>query len=266
MALAKVALLGTATLNGSPTAVSITATPVPAASERPAFSLLAPDVQTLSVPSSGALAGLTLDVPGPAGTWPLEGVTYLVSATAGGVTNTFQVFLNDAVKKVDLSGELTFKSAPVESHPVTSVAGKTGAVTLAKSDVGLSNVDNTADTAKPISTAVQTALNGKAATDHEHAGEDITSGTVAYARLPVGTAASTVAAGNDSRLSNARTPTAHASSHASGGSDEITPAAIGAAATTHAHSFDVSDVTGLQAILNDYETRIAALEATAGGA
>lgn len=44
---------------------------------------------------------------------------------------------------------------------VTSVAGKTGAVTLAKADVGLNNVDNTADTAKPISTAMQTALDAK---------------------------------------------------------------------------------------------------------
>mgnify|MGYP000141012026 CR=1 FL=1 len=38
-------------------------------------------------------------------------------------------------------------------YPVTSVAGKTGAVTLAKGDVGLGNVDNTSDTNKPISTA-----------------------------------------------------------------------------------------------------------------
>lgn len=39
--------------------------------------------------------------------------------------------------------------------------------------------------------------------------------------LNVGTGAGTVAAGDDSRLSNARTPTAHASSHASGGADAV---------------------------------------------
>lgn len=39
--------------------------------------------------------------------------------------------------------------------------------------------------------------------------------------LNVGTGAGTVAAGDDSRLSNARTPTAHASTHASGQSDPI---------------------------------------------
>jgi hypothetical protein len=47
--------------------------------------------------------------------------------------------------------------------PVQSVAGKTGAVTLAKGDVGLGNVDNTSDLNKPISTATQTALDAKKA-------------------------------------------------------------------------------------------------------
>lgn len=45
--------------------------------------------------------------------------------------------------------------------PVQSVASKTGAVVLTKSDVGLSNVDNTSDANKPVSTATQTALNSK---------------------------------------------------------------------------------------------------------
>ena len=45
---------------------------------------------------------------------------------------------------------------------VSSVNGKTGAVTLGKTDVGLTNVDNTSDAAKPISLAMQTALDAKA--------------------------------------------------------------------------------------------------------
>jgi hypothetical protein len=45
--------------------------------------------------------------------------------------------------------------------PVQSVAGKTGSVALAKGDVGLSNVDNTSDADKAVSTATQTALNAK---------------------------------------------------------------------------------------------------------
>lgn len=54
---------------------------------------------------------------------------------------------------------------------VTSVAGKTGVVSLVKADVGLSNVDNTSDANKPVSTATTTALNGKEPT--------ITAGTTA---------------------------------------------------------------------------------------
>lgn len=43
-----------------------------------------------------------------------------------------------------------------------------------------------------------------------------------------GSASGTVCAGDDARLSDARTPAAHAGTHASGGADELTPAAIGA--------------------------------------
>jgi len=45
--------------------------------------------------------------------------------------------------------------------PVQSVNGQTNVVVLTKTDVGLSNVDNTSDLNKPISTATQTALNLK---------------------------------------------------------------------------------------------------------
>lgn len=45
---------------------------------------------------------------------------------------------------------------------VSSVAGRTGAIVLPKSDVSLGNVDNTADSVKPVSTAQQTALDLKA--------------------------------------------------------------------------------------------------------
>lgn len=55
-------------------------------------------------------------------------------------------------------------AAGAQVNTVTSVAGKTGAVTLVKADVGLANVDNTSDANKPVSTATQTALNAKANT------------------------------------------------------------------------------------------------------
>jgi hypothetical protein len=44
---------------------------------------------------------------------------------------------------------------------------------------------------------------------HNHAGADITSGTVDIARIPTGQTGTTVPFGNDARFSDARTPTAH---------------------------------------------------------
>jgi hypothetical protein len=44
------------------------------------------------------------------------------------------------------------------SSPVQTVNGKTGNINIQKNDVGLSNVDNTADIDKPVSRAVSTAL------------------------------------------------------------------------------------------------------------
>ena len=53
--------------------------------------------------------------------------------------------------------------APIESPTFTgTVSGVT------KTHVGLGNVDNTSDADKPVSTAQQTALNGKANTSHTH--------------------------------------------------------------------------------------------------
>lgn len=60
---------------------------------------------------------------------------------------------------------------------VQSVNSKVGVVVIDKSDVGLGNVDNTSDLSKPISTAVQTALDGKAPSSHGHAASEITQST-----------------------------------------------------------------------------------------
>jgi hypothetical protein len=44
---------------------------------------------------------------------------------------------------------------------------------------------------------------------HNHSAAEITSGTLALARIPTGTTSGTVALGNDLRFSDARTPTSH---------------------------------------------------------
>ncbi len=60
-----------------------------------------------------------------------------------------------------------------EYAPVKSVAGRTGNVYVTKIDVGLAAVDNTADLDKPVSTAMQFALDAKAELTHEHAIGDV---------------------------------------------------------------------------------------------
>ena len=49
----------------------------------------------------------------------------------------------------------------ITSGAVDSVAGRTGAVVLTSTDVGLANANNTSDANKPVSTATQTALDLK---------------------------------------------------------------------------------------------------------
>ncbi len=69
----------------------------------------------------------------------------------------------------------TLLNAP--SDLVASVNSQTGTVVLGKADVGLGNVDNTSDASKPVSTATQTALSGKAATVHTHTAANISDST-----------------------------------------------------------------------------------------
>lgn len=61
---------------------------------------------------------------------------------------------------IDIQGT-TFSNSRFPYNPVQSVSGKSGIVTLDKTDVGLSNVDNTSDLNKPISSATQAALDLK---------------------------------------------------------------------------------------------------------
>jgi hypothetical protein len=108
------------------------------------------------------------------------GIRLKRSSTAGKAPVTTDLELGELAVNTN-DGRLYLKKSVsgtesiVEVGPVASVAGKTGAITLAKADVGLGNVDNTSDAAKPVSTATQTALNGKANTAHTHAIADVTS-------------------------------------------------------------------------------------------
>jgi hypothetical protein len=130
----------------------------------------------------------------------------------------------------------------VEVGPVTSVAGRTGVVTLAKADVGLLNVDNTSDAAKPVSTATQTALNGKANAMHSHGIADVTSlQTTLDAKAPLASPAFT------------GTPTAPTQTQGNNSTRLATTAyvdALGATKSNTAHAHVIADVTNLQTSLD----------------
>ena len=99
-----------------------------------------------------------------------------------GVTENVQTQLNDKVDKITGKGLSTndYTSAEktklsgieegAQKNTITGVKGsaettyRTGNVNITATNIGLGNVNNTSDTEKPISTATQTALNGKQAT------------------------------------------------------------------------------------------------------
>lgn len=121
------------------------------------------------------------------------------TAAAGNHTHTLSIATSEGTSSLTLAydskyaltaGGSTFifkmPAAQAISYPVTSVAGKTGAVTLDKNDVGLGNVGNF----KAVSTV---ASQGLTATEKSNARNNIGAGT---SSLTLGTTASTAAAGN----------------------------------------------------------------------
>lgn len=85
-------------------------------------------------------------------TWTTENPVLMIGEQ-GWETDTLKVKVGDGV--------LPWNSLPY-AGPVSSVAGKTGTVSLVKADVGLGSVDNTSDAGKPVSIAQQNALDLKA--------------------------------------------------------------------------------------------------------
>ena len=130
------------------------------------------------------------------------------------------------------------------------------------------------------------ALTGLADDDHPQyqlvSGKDAASGypglsagsKIAGAQVTYGTGANTACEGNDSRLSDSRTPTTHAASHSDGGSDEITienlatagavgtvPTSDGAGGLTMSTPAGGGDVTGPASAVDN---RIATFDLTTG--
>ena len=137
-------------------------------------------------------------------------------------------------------------SSPTDA--VTSVNGQTGVVVLGKTDVGLGNVDNTSDANKPISSAVATALAGKAATSHTHTASQVTDfSTAADARI---TAAKGVASGIASLDSGTKIPIAQIPT----GSTSTT-VSLG----NHTHSNGTTSAAGFAQLATQAETEARSL-------
>lgn len=124
---------------------------------------------------------------------------------------------------------------------------------LAKGDVGLAAVDNTADAAKPVSAATQAALNAKAnsnvavtaGTGLTGGGDLTTSRTLAVA---FGTAAGTAAEGNDSRITGAAADSAVV--HNTGAETVAGVKTFSAPPVVPDGSFSIAKTTGLQAAID----------------
>lgn len=201
-----------------------------------------------------------------------------VSSAVAAVVNAAPATLDTLKELADALGSdanfsTTVTNALAAKAPIANPTF-TGTVSgVTKAMVGLGNVDNTSDANKPISTAVQAALNNFVSVEvfddlsavvFNHAHGNITnagaigstSGQIVVTTTSgvLTTAASLgwslisstpttlsgygitdAVASNDSRLTDARTPTAHKSSHATGGTDALSPADIGAATAAHSH-------------------------------
>ena len=142
-------------------------------------------------PGGGAFDGDASDVPyTPAteGDWdpvPAQVAEALDELAAGGGGGAVDSVNGETGVVVLDAGDVGADPAGTAAGLVDDLSGVTNAAT-ARSNLGLGNVDNTSDANKPVSSAQQTALDGKAATSHSHSGADITSGIVPPAVLGTG--------------------------------------------------------------------------------
>ena len=132
-----------------------------------------------------------------------------------------------------ISGVKTFNASPVVPPGAFPITATTGLQTALAEKAPLSSPTFTGTVTVPDgsftiakTTGLQTAIDGRVPTSRTvTAGTGLTGGgdLTANRSLAVtyGTTAGTAAQGNDPRLSDARTPTSHATSHASGGADAL---------------------------------------------
>ena len=177
------------------------------------------------------------------------------TTTLAADTGTSTITLESAGKYKLTAGDtsviFTMPTIPTVDYPVTSVAGKTGAVTLTSSDVGLGNVGNF----KAVSTV---ASQGLTDTEKSNARTNIGAGT---SNLTLGSTSTTAAAG-DHTHSNYVPTTRTVNSKALSSDITLDYSDVGAASSGHTHTLSMATSSGTSSIDLEANTKY---QLTAGG-
>ncbi len=145
---------------------------------------------------------------------------------------------SDALAPADIGAATTAQGAKADSAlqsgaAISTISGLQTALDgkqASGSYAPASGISPTAISGTAVVTNDPRLSDSRTPTSHTHAAGDITSGTLADARLSANVVLTT-----DARLTNSRTPTSHKSTHSTGGADALTPSDIGAAASIHTH-------------------------------